>query len=52
MRYNVFVIKIILFGAGSMLVYVQHNKTHPADPLNKIAIFFMFQKYIKQRLVL
>ena len=47
MYYNVFDIKIISFGAGLILVYVQHNKTHPAATANEIAIFYVFQKYIK-----
>ena len=47
MYYNVFDIEIISFGASLVLVYVQHNKTHLADPVNGIAIFFVFQKYIK-----
>ena len=45
--YNVFDLKIIPFGSGLILVYVQHNKRHPADPPNEIAIIFVFQKYIK-----
>ena len=40
MYYNAFDIKIKSFGAGLMLVYVKHNKTHPADPANKIAMLF------------
>ena len=47
MNYNVFDIKIISFRAGLMQVYVQHNKTHSADPANEIATFFVFQQYIK-----
>ena len=47
MYYNMFDIKIISFGSGLILVYVKHNKTRPADPSNEIAIFLMFQKYIK-----
>ena len=46
MYYNVFDMKIISFRAGLMVVYVQHNKTHPADLATEIAIFFVFQKYI------
>ena len=46
MYYNVFNITIISFVAGLILVYAQHNKTHPADPANEIEIFFVFQKYI------
>ena len=42
MYYNVFDIKNTSFGSGLILVYVQHNKTHPADPPNEIAIFFIF----------
>ena len=47
MYYNVFDIKIISFSAGLILVYGQHNKTHPADTANETAIFYVFQKYIK-----
>ena len=47
MYYNVFDIKFTSFGARLILVYVQHNKTHPADTANEIAIFYAFQKYIR-----
>ena len=47
MYYNVFDIGIISFGSGLILVYVQDNKTHPADPPNETVMFFMFLKYIK-----
>ena len=47
MYYNAYDIKIISFGLGLMLLYVQHNKTHPAGPPNEIATFIVFQKYIK-----
>ena len=49
MYYNVFDIKIVSFRAALILVYVQHNKTHSADPANEIAMFFVFSKYIKWR---
>ena len=44
MYYNVLDIKIISFGSGLVLVYVQHNKTHPADPPNEAAVFFQVSK--------
>ena len=47
MFYDVFDIKITSFGAGSILVYVQHNKTQPADPANETTMFFVFQKCVK-----
>ena len=43
MYYNAFDIKIMSFGAGLILVYVQHNKTHLADPPNEIATFLCFK---------
>ena len=47
MYYNVFDLKIISLRADLILVYVQHNKIHAADPAKEIAMFFVFQKYIK-----
>ena len=42
MYHNAFAIEITSFEASLMLIYVQHNKKHPAGPPNEMAIFFMF----------
>ena len=47
MYYDVTDIEIISFGVGLILVYAQHNKTHPADPANEIAMFFVCRIYFK-----